>query len=92
MYRLYLIMYNQKIYDNYFLLEETIMRNFYTFKLFEKAWIVRTYYETSKEIYQKLEGKYNLGNDLLIAELGRDFQGWLPKEAWDWINSNLSMR
>lgn len=24
---------------------------------------------------------------LLVAEMGRNYQGWLPKEAWDWINS-----
>jgi hypothetical protein len=24
---------------------------------------------------------------LLVIQVQRNYQGWLPKEAWDWINS-----
>ena len=30
------------------------------------------------------------GNDfLLVVEITSNYQGWLPKEAWDWINSRM---
>lgn len=31
-----------------------------------------------------------VGDNLLIIEVRRNSGGWLPKEAWDWINSNIS--
>jgi len=27
---------------------------------------------------------------ILIIEIRKNYQGWLPKEAWDWINERVS--
>lgn len=89
--KIYIIIYNQENYGDYFLVEEIIQRNYENYKLFSKIWLIKTE-QNSNQIWNILAGKFNGYNNLLIAELGQDFQGWLPKEAWDWINSNLSMR
>ena len=31
-----------------------------------------------------------VGDNLLIIEVRRSSGGWLPKEAWGWINTNIS--
>ncbi|HEY6095725.1 MAG TPA: hypothetical protein VIU93_12310 [Gallionellaceae bacterium] len=45
--------------------------------------------ESAKEIFHKL--KPHLDNDinLLVIEVGKDRQGWLPEKAWDWFKRNL---
>lgn len=87
--KIYIIIYNQKSCGDYFLLEETIIRNYKNYKLFSKIWLIKTE-QNSNQIWNILAGKFNGYNNLLIAELGKDFQGLLTKEAWNWIRENKS--
>lgn len=53
----------------------------------ESTWIVKTNLSSS-QIWNEL-GKHILNNDyILIIKIDTsDKWGWLPKEAWDWLNS-----
>lgn len=57
----------------------------------DNAWIIKTS-ENVGAIYDKLEPHINKENDnLLIIKIDPavgNKQGWLPKKAWDWINTN----
>lgn len=52
----------------------------------ESTWIVQTT-ETPNQIWDRLSSHIDAGDFLLIIEVRNNAQGWLPKEAWDWINS-----
>ncbi len=53
----------------------------------ESTWIVNTVY--SADVVGKHLQKYIDTNTdhLLVMRLQRESQGWLPNEAWNWINS-----
>lgn len=37
-------------------------------------------------IWNKIEPHRDSNDFFLIIGVTRDYQGWLPKDAWDWIN------
>jgi len=48
------------------------------------TWLVSTY-RTPEQVFEAIR-PYILDTDrILIAELGPRYTGWLPKEAWQWI-------
>ncbi|MBY6276799.1 SinR family protein [Symbiobacterium thermophilum] len=56
----------------------------------ESTWLVDT--NLSAQTMSDRIRKVTDSNDLhLVIKLNRgtDYQGWLPKEAWDWINQRL---
>lgn len=48
------------------------------------AWLVSTE-KTSDKVYDALRPYLRTGDHLLVWELGKARQGWLPRAAWDWI-------
>jgi hypothetical protein len=48
------------------------------------TWLIATD-RTADEIFARLEPFIDDQLYILIAELGTDFSGWLPRDAWDWI-------
>lgn len=56
---------------------------------FPTTWIVSTSLYGVNE-YAHLLYPHMLKTDhLLIVRLTREHQGWLPKEAWDWLNGKI---
>ena len=55
------------------------------------TWLISTD-EVADVLYARLQGKFLETDRLLIASLDAqsDFAGWLPQEAWDWIEDNKS--
>ena len=53
------------------------------------TWLISTN-EVADVLYARLQGKFLETDRLLIAPLDAqlDLAGWLPQEAWDWIESN----
>lgn len=52
----------------------------------DSTWIVDTQY--SADQFAKLLFPHMFQSDsLLVARLQGEHQGWLPKEAWDWLTS-----
>lgn len=54
----------------------------------KSTWLIYTN-ETAEQIYQRI-GKFIDKNDyILIINVGKDYHGWLPNDAWDWIKKYL---
>ena len=51
-------------------------------------WIVITA-DTAGEISSKIKPVLDDDERLLVVEMGRDRQGWLPKDAWEWLDKNF---
>lgn len=54
----------------------------------ESTWIVITN-ESPQQVWDRLARHVDKNDRLLIIEARDNVQGWLPKDAWDWIHSNV---
>jgi hypothetical protein len=52
------------------------------------TWLVSTT-KSPQEIVDSIHPYMSEPDSLLVCELGPNYQGWLPKDAWDWINNEL---
>jgi hypothetical protein len=52
----------------------------------ESTWIVDTHY-TADQFAKLLYPHIFTTDSLLVARLNGEHYGWLPKDAWDWLNS-----
>ena len=57
----------------------------------DSTWIVITN-ESTQQIWQRLAPHIDKNDYMLIIEIVNNVQGWLPKDAWDWINANVDPR
>lgn len=69
---------------NYDGLFEAIKKSSRWWHYLESTWLIITN-ETPDQVWDRLEGKIDKNDYLLIIEVRDNTQGWLPKEAWDWI-------
>lgn len=54
------------------------------------TWIISTSKTPQAVVSELRQDKYLDPADLIfVCELAPNYQGWLPKPAWDWINSEL---
>lgn len=84
----YLIVYNMKSDNNYEILEQELKSYKKWWHHLNQAWIIISE-ETPFQIWKKIEDKIDRRNNLLIIEVKKNAEGWLPREAWDWIKENL---
>lgn len=55
----------------------------------DSTWLVQTT-ETPNQLYNRLRVHLD-GNDfILLCEITRNYTGWLPKQAWDWLQQAFS--
>ena len=54
----------------------------------ESTWLVVSN-ETSQQIWNRIAPTIDKNDFVLIIEVRRNSYGWLPKDAWDWINTNV---
>lgn len=54
----------------------------------ESAWLIKTE-ENPDQIWSRIQNYIDQKDFILIIEVRNNCQGWLPKEAWDWINTNV---
>ena len=58
----------------------------YWWHYLDTTWIVSTHYSAND--YAKLLYPYMNDTDrLLVVKIAKEYQGWLPTEAWDWLNN-----
>jgi hypothetical protein len=50
------------------------------------TWLVDTRLDADG-IWKRLEPHFDRNDRALVIGVTRNFSGWLPKEAWEWINS-----
>ena len=54
----------------------------------ESTWLIDTS-ESATQLYNRLASTIDKDDSLLVIEAGRQRQGWLPDEAWKWIDEHL---
>jgi len=52
------------------------------------TWLIATS-ESPSELYNRLAAHLDRGDSILIIEAGSHMQGWLPKDAWEWIHKEI---
>ncbi|MEM7241815.1 MAG: hypothetical protein AAF429_06490 [Pseudomonadota bacterium] len=52
----------------------------------DSCWLVDTNLSAS-QIWEKLSKHTDSNDYFLITGISRDYSGWLPEKAWEWINS-----
>lgn len=50
------------------------------------TWLVDTELSATT-IWKRLETHVDKNDSVLVIGVTRDFSGWLPQKAWDWLNS-----
>ncbi len=55
----------------------------------DSHWLVDTSL-TAKGIWDKLSMHVDKNDRFLIVGITRDYSGWLPQTAWEWINSRTN--
>jgi hypothetical protein len=53
---------------------------------FDATWIVATSH-TANSFAQLLYPHIETNDRLVVVRITRDYQGWMPQEAWDWLNN-----
>ena len=54
----------------------------------DSTWLVETSM-TTLQISEQLRKETDENDYLLIIRVYKDYQGWLKKEAWEWLNSKI---
>lgn len=73
---------------NYEKLYEAIKASGKWWHYLESTWLVVSN-ETSQQIWNRIAPTIDKNDFVLVIEVRRDSFGWLPKDAWDWINTNI---
>jgi len=53
------------------------------------VWLVDTSLST-QQIYQRLKGHIDQNDELFIVRITRDYKGYLPRKAWEWLRNRVS--
>lgn len=88
--KVYLISYDLKTQNrDYTPLYDAIKNNYNWWHYLESTWLVATN-ENSQQISNRLIATITQNDRLLIIQVSIDYYGWLPVEAWNWIQKYLS--
>jgi hypothetical protein len=54
----------------------------------QSTWLISTS-ESASQLYNRLAAHLGKNDNILIIEAGINVQGWLPKDAWEWIYKEI---
>lgn len=54
----------------------------------KSTWLVDTNLRAD-QVWNRLSSHCDKNDLILIVGITQDYSGWLPKDAWDWINQRL---
>lgn len=72
--------------QNYEVLHEAIRNCGAWWHFLGSTWLVDTSL-SANGIWDRLAPHVDKNDLFLVIAVTRDYQGWLPQDAWDWINS-----
>ena len=55
----------------------------------ESIWLISTF-ENAQQLTDRLLKHIDQNDRLLVLNVNRDFQGWLPSDAWTWLNNHIT--
>lgn len=73
---------------NYTALYDAIKASGKWWHYLDSTWIVVTN-EDANQIWKRLASTIDKNDYLLVIEVLDNVQGWLPKDAWNWIHENV---
>lgn len=89
-YRAYCISYDLKTANrNYTGLFDALKKSPKWWHFLESTWLIQTT-EDPNQVWERLAPTIDSKDFLLIIEVKGNVQGWLPKDAWTWIHSNVT--
>ena len=89
--RAYCVSYDlNRIGQRYAALYEELKRSPGWCHYLDSTWLVATG-ETVTALAQRLRTRMDANDSILVIEIRRSSDGWLPQEAWDWINENVPL-
>jgi hypothetical protein len=56
----------------------------------QSTWLIATP-ESADELWRRLAPYLDQTDFILVIEVTANYQGWLPKKAWEWIYSQVGM-
>lgn len=65
-------------------LRQEIMKSPTWWNYLERTWLIATN-ESANELHKRIAIHLSAYDYWLIVRIRDDYTGWLPKEAWDWI-------
>jgi hypothetical protein len=65
-------------------LYETIKAQGRWWHYLKSTWLIDTQ-KTPEQVAEAINPYLGEDDNLLVAEMGTNYQGWLPSKAWDWI-------
>ncbi|TAU15498.1 hypothetical protein ELH33_01080 [Rhizobium ruizarguesonis] len=74
--------------QNYEALHEAIMSCGDWWHYLGSTWLVHTQID-AQSIWDRLSPHIDANDFVLVIGMTHDYQGWLPQEAWDWINIRI---
>ena len=75
--------------QNYEALSEVIKGCGASWHYLGSTWLVDTTLDANG-IWKRTESHVDKNDFFLVIGVTRDYQGWLPQEAWDWIKNRVS--
>ena len=74
--------------QNYMALYEELKRSPSWWHYLESTWLICTA-ENASQLSERLRQNLDENDSLLVIHATRDYAGWLPREAWEWINQYI---
>lgn len=54
----------------------------------DSTWLIKTT-ETSSQLNNRIRKNLDDNDLLMIIRVTKDYSGWLPKDAWKWMDENI---
>ncbi|EOC1429087.1 hypothetical protein ACI1AD_004395 [Cronobacter dublinensis] len=74
--------------QNYNSLYEELKKSNSWWHHLDSTWLVSTY-ETAKQLSDRLRNHLDNNDTLLVIGVTKEYSGWLPQDAWDWLGKSL---
>lgn len=75
--------------QNYQALFEELKKSPLWWHYLDSTWLLGTN-ETADQIWARVSDKVDKSDSVLITRVTRPAAGWLPQDAWKWINEHVA--
>lgn len=72
-------------YDN---LIKELKRSHSWWHYLDSTWLIKTN-ESASQLSTRIRKHLDNNDNVLVIRVTKDYSGWLPQKAWDWINANV---
>jgi hypothetical protein len=85
----YIVSYDlNKAGQNYNALYEELKKSSSWWHYLDSTWLISTA-ESADQLSDRLLAHTDKNDRLLVIKVVRTYQGWLPEDAWEWINEHV---